>query len=136
MILQILDKRILYFNPGRSLDFGKLNRFYTFMDRHPGVLAGDIDRFSDYSSLSRLDIYPEGVRAISEVRSVTTGTQMPSKAVLYSSQPLGLEVARMFETFFHSDRIQLRAMDDLDAALAWLEATDLKGLIAQLGRIA
>jgi hypothetical protein len=80
------------------------------------------------------DVLPqEGIRAIFEVRSVTTASGgEPSKAVFYSSRPLGLEVVRMFETFFHSDRIQLRVMDDLDGALAWLDA-DLKGIIEQLG---
>jgi hypothetical protein len=135
MILQILENRILYFNPGRSLEFGKLNRFFTFMDHHSGVTGGGINRFSDFSAIERIDMDPESIQAISGIRSVTTATQHPSKAVIYSSHPLGLELARMFETFFHSARIQLRALDDLDGALAWIGAADLKGIIEQLGLI-
>lgn len=134
MILQILDDRLFYFNPGQSLDFGKLNRAHNFVDHHPAITGGRIKRFSDFSGLVRIDMDPESIQAVSSIRSVTTATQHPSKAVIYSSKPLGLEVARLFETFFLSDKIQVRALDDLDEALAWICAADLKETILQLGR--
>jgi hypothetical protein len=135
MILKILDNRILYFNPGRSLEFGKLNQFYHFMDHHPGVTGGRIHRFSDYSAILRMDMDPESIQAISDIRSVTTATQRPSKAVIFSSQPLGFDIANMFATYFISGPVQLRAMRDLDEALAWLGAGDLKDTILELGPV-
>lgn len=38
----------------------------------------------------------------------------------------------MYAAFFISQTVQLRAMDNLDEALAWLGAADLKETILQL----
>jgi hypothetical protein len=134
MILKILDDRLLYFNPGRGLDFMRLNRYFHFMDHHPGVTGGRINRFADFSGLARIDMDTATLQAIAEIRGVTTATHKPAKVVHYSSQPLGLDIAKLFETFFRSAKIQLRALDDLDSALKWLGATDLKGTILELAK--
>jgi hypothetical protein len=134
MILITLDNRILYFNPGRSLDALKLNEYFHSMDHRPGYAAGHINRFVDFSGLERIDVDASVAHSISAIRSLADASQRPSKAVLFSSQPLGLNIARMFETCFLSDPIQLRTMDNLDVALEWLEATDLRGSILGLRR--
>jgi hypothetical protein len=132
MILKILDDRLLYCNPGRSLDFMRLNRYFQFMDHHPGVTEGRVNRFADFSGLERIDIDSATIQAIAEIRGVTTATHKPAKVVHYSNRPLGFDIARMFEAFFRSGKIQLRAMDDLDKALKWIGATDLKATIVGL----
>jgi hypothetical protein len=132
MLLITLEDRILYFNPGRRLDPFKLNKFFQAVDHHPGVAAGRLNRFADFSILERVDVDASIVRYFTKIRSAAAATQRPSKAVLFSNQPLGLELAWMLETHLLSDHIQCRAMHNFDEALEWLHAGDLKASILNL----
>lgn len=134
MILIILDYRILYFNPGRSLEAPKLDQYFHFIDHHPGVTRGHINRFADFSGVERVDVDASSMQSIAAIRSVTAAKPRSSKAAFFSSRPLGFDTAKMFETFFQSKIIHLRAMDNLDKALVWLGATDLKKSIRDLWR--
>jgi len=132
MIIQILDNRLLYFNPGTILSTLKLTRYFEYLESHPGVIDGRVNRFVDYDCVRRVDMDADIVASVSSIRTVTTESHNPSKAAIYSSQPLGYGIARMHEAFFLSSHIQLRAMHSMDQALAWLGVADLKETILQL----
>jgi len=132
MIIQILDHRLLYFNPGTTLDALKLSRFFEHLDHLPAMAAGRLNRLTDFSSLTRVEMDDAYLQSVSEIRGAVAEYQQPYKVALFSDQPFGLRTAQMYAAFFLSQTVQLRAMDNLDEALAWLGAADLKETILQL----
>lgn len=134
MIIDILENRLLYCNPGASIDASKLNRYYGFIAAHPEVVRDSLNRFIDFSGLVRFDMNPGHFRTITEMRSVLAQSLRLSRAVLYSDQPVGFEAARFCAGFLVTQNIHTQAIADLENALAWLGAADLKVRILKLQR--
>ncbi len=135
-MIEILDKRLIYFNPGRVLNQKALMSYVDIVQAMPEVQQGLYDVFSDHSQIEKVELTSRDyMEWATDCQKGAMGHQ-PYKAVLYSSTMLGFGMARMFESVFTIDEVpvQLKVFGDLEEALEWLRLPGLKQKILSLGK--
>ncbi len=135
MIIEILDERILYFNPGLVLNNHAILVLFAKIDAMPEIKAGQLDIFADHSQVQRVELSSEHYREWALNRQEAAIKHQPYKVAIYSSEKLGFGMARMFESLFTTQEmpVSLKAFGQLDQALDWLGTPNLKENIISLG---
>jgi hypothetical protein len=119
MVLTILHDRLLYFNPGAVLNASRANEYQLFVRIHLFGKEDRINRLTDFSHLQKVDLGDTFRQSVEIIRHVLSESLGSAKAAIFSSRPLGLDMADFCET------AELQVMDTLQEALEYLEAADL-----------
>lgn len=136
MFVEILDQRLIYFNPGRVLSNHVLMSFFAKMDPMPEVRQGRFNILSDHSQIERVELTSEKYRDWALNRQQALHSHQPYKVAIFSSTKLGFGMGRMFESVFNDNKgpVSFMVFSDLDQTLHWLKAADLKQRIISLGK--
>lgn len=136
MLFEILDQRLIYYNPGRVLNNDVIMTFLSKVDPMPEMVNGQFNILIDHSLIQRVELSNDSYRNWALTRQKVDKDQQPYKVAIYSSSQLGFGMARMFEAFHSSVEtpVLFSVFSDLDEALDWLEAGRLKKRILSLSK--
>jgi hypothetical protein len=113
-------KLIAWFPIG-ALDETFLHQAIDFLELEESMQEAPFDRYADLNGLSDLRLSMNTVFTAARRRR---WVRQPAKGAIFASNPLTLDVVRMYERLMDGAMVEVRAFEQRSAAAEWLEVPE------------